>query len=353
MGNQASRAIERTRERRIRPKKTSRRHSTATVGCTPLSISRPSSPNSFRNRDWLESLTGSFSSSYASTDHESIPPTAFAASQSSPRPISPCTPHDPRELDRLQRQHYLLKLARKTNCWAPCPPQSATILDIGTGNGIWAFEMAAEYRDAKVIGLDLLPPTRQLGCPENLYYIQSDIHHPWPIASSSIDRIHQRDMGQMIQGRQWARVLQEMYRVLKPGGTIELVESDLWYHNPGPMQQTLRGYLESYYIALGLDVDYIQGLGQWIVQAGFGPPEVRTLDLPIGEWSKDGDLKQFGFIHRETQKAWLKNKKSFHITRWNITSEQYDHAIQEVLDEWDSYHSYSRYHCWVATKPAG
>ncbi|KAL0096611.1 hypothetical protein J3Q64DRAFT_1027370 [Phycomyces blakesleeanus] len=232
MGNQTSRAIEKTRERRIKPKKHIRRHSTATVGCTPLSISRPSSPHSFRNQDWLDSLTGSFSSSYTnSTDHDptaaaaantintiasisSIISTAssskassststsislskttasrlFGASQSKPTsPVSiHCTPHDPRELDRLQRQHYLLKLARKTNCWAPCPPQCATVLDIGTGNGIWAFEMAAEYRDAKVIGLDLLPPTTQLGCPKNLYYIQSDIHQlPWPIESNSVDR---------------------------------------------------------------------------------------------------------------------------------------------------------------------
>ena len=45
--------------------------------------------------------------------------------------------------------------------------------------------------------------------------------------------IFQRSMGTVIRKDKWCHILQEMFRVLKPGGYIELIEQDLWHHNPG------------------------------------------------------------------------------------------------------------------------
>jgi hypothetical protein len=61
------------------------------------------------------------------------------------------------ELERIDIKHHMMKLLCGGDLhFAPLlKPQR--ILDIGTGTGIWAMEMADQYPDAKIIGTDLSP----------------------------------------------------------------------------------------------------------------------------------------------------------------------------------------------------
>ncbi|CEP15274.1 hypothetical protein [Parasitella parasitica] len=258
---------------------------------------------------------------------------------------------DFRESDRLQRLHYLLKSARKSNTWGEIGG-SMTIVDVGTGNGIWALEMASEQLDCKVIGLDLRPPSEQQGRPKNLNYHEADITEIWPFESNSVDFIFQRNMGQSIQKDQWSHVLSEMYRVLKPGGTIELLEADLVHHNPGPVQRAFDEFYQNQCAEDGLDFAFTGIISKELEAIGFSELDHRTLDIPIGEWPQDSELKQFGFINKEIQKAFLRNRKSFYVSKWGISPEDYEMAVQEVLAEFEEYHGFSRFNCWLAKKPA-
>ncbi|KAI9311543.1 S-adenosyl-L-methionine-dependent methyltransferase, partial [Dichotomocladium elegans] len=228
-----------------------------------------------------------------------------------------------------------------------------TILDLGTANGIWALEMAALYPTSTVIGIDIKPPSlQQAGGLKNLKYIQANINEPLPLADASVDYIFQRGMGQVIRKEKWAHVLDEMARVLKPGGYIELVEADLWHHNPGPVQQAFDAFMQEQCQEYGLDFCFTESLGQAITSAGFDELDHQALDIPIGEWPRDAELKQFGFINKETQKAYLRNRKGFFTSTWSISSDDYDQAVLEVLEEFDEYHGFTRFNCWIAKKPS-
>jgi trans-aconitate methyltransferase len=53
-------------------------------------------------------------------------------------------------------------------------PPKAKILDIGTSSGIWAIEVANEYPDATVVGIDISPqqlPNRPI--PPNCSFVVS------------------------------------------------------------------------------------------------------------------------------------------------------------------------------------
>ena len=63
------------------------------------------------------------------------------------------------------------------------------------------------------------------------------------------------------------------------------------------------------------------------------------------------ELKQFGFINKETKKAYLRNRKQELISKWGIPAEDYDLATQEIMEEFEEYHGFSRYACWIAKKP--
>lgn len=67
-------------------------------------------------------------------------------------------PNDEIELDRLDLTHQMLKICMGNKLFlAPIGEQPLKILDIGTGTGIWAMEMADEFPLADIVGTDLSP----------------------------------------------------------------------------------------------------------------------------------------------------------------------------------------------------
>src|SRR6476660_204948 len=61
-------------------------------------------------------------------------------------------PKDDQEINRLDFQHYMLRYALRGNYAAPIG-QTLSILDVGTGSGRWAVEMAQLFPNANVVGL--------------------------------------------------------------------------------------------------------------------------------------------------------------------------------------------------------
>lgn len=95
------------------------------------------------------------------------------------------------------------------------------ILDVGTGTGIWAIDMADKYPSASVLGTDLSPIQPDM-VPPNCTFEVDDATLEWTFPTDHFDFIHVREMFGSIPD--WEYFLEQAYRHTVPGGWVEIVE---------------------------------------------------------------------------------------------------------------------------------
>jgi methylase of polypeptide subunit release factors len=102
-------------------------------------------------------------------------------------------PNDDAEQERLSMQHRAMFLAAGGQLhYAPLDtPQN--ILDLGTGIGIWAIDMADKYPEAHIIGVDL-SPIQPNWVPPNIKFEIDDVEEDWTWPRDHFDLIYSQFM---------------------------------------------------------------------------------------------------------------------------------------------------------------
>lgn len=87
--------------------------------------------------------------------------------------------------------------------------------------------MATEYPNTHFIGIDQLPLFPQDIRPANVTFRQSDVLAGLPFEDNSFDFIQMRLFLLAFNRTNWIDALNEVYRLLKPGGYVQLLEAQL------------------------------------------------------------------------------------------------------------------------------
>ena len=90
------------------------------------------------------------------------------------------------------------------------------------GVGSWSFDMATEYPNAKITGIDISPIRPSQVKPDNFTFIQANILDGLPFEDNTFDYVFQRLLSAAITRDKWPFVINELTRVLKPGGYLEV-----------------------------------------------------------------------------------------------------------------------------------
>merc|ERR1712241_465146 len=106
------------------------------------------------------------------------------------------------------------------------------ILDVGTGTGGSAFVLGELFPEAKVMGIDLAPTyirfdraEKQIRKASNVEFYQANAEDMFFIESNSVDFINFAYVLHEMPAENARRVVNEMYRILKPGGVLNGLES--------------------------------------------------------------------------------------------------------------------------------
>lgn len=200
-------------------------------------------------------------------------------------------PKDMGEVNRLDFQHYLLRTGIGGNFIAPVQ-QPRAILDVGSGSGRWAMEVAALFPTARVTGVDIAPSAvddaQVLGHgldarPANYTFVTGNVLEGLPFPDASFDFVHQRLLITAIPQGRWADVIAELRRVTQPGGWIELAECGV-PERGGSGYMGLWGSWIEFLQARGVDFTLGHTVGQMLTQGGLAQVTQRQLNFPMGDW---------------------------------------------------------------------
>ncbi|KAF8473402.1 S-adenosyl-L-methionine-dependent methyltransferase [Kalaharituber pfeilii] len=207
-------------------------------------------------------------------------------------------PNDEIEQNRLDIVHhlYLLLLGGELHM-IPFQEHPTRILDIGTGTGIWAVEVATKYESAEVIGTDL-SPIQPEWVPPNCRFDIDDAEAEWVYVENSFDFIHSRHLGVSIHD--WDNYIDSIYTHLKPGGWVQFAEHDYkLYSDDGTYEESAQSkFWELFCAALtkqGKDTEVAERLEDMVKShGGFVDVTAVNLKLPWGTWAKGKRLKELG-----------------------------------------------------------
>lgn len=205
-------------------------------------------------------------------------------------------PFDEPERKRLEVQHKLYRHCLDgalTNTRLPL--DTAHIVDLGTGIGVWAIEMAARYPQTQITGIDVYPIQRRKGVPPNVKFVIADVEDPWDFPDNSIDFVHARSIAGGV--RDWPALLRQAYTKLKPGGLFEMTEialNVLDFDGKFAEADLCPEFLKIFRDLcdkVGMDFNPSPHVPDWLVEADFEKIVQRSEILPAGSWAQDEKLK--------------------------------------------------------------
>ncbi|PSN67691.1 S-adenosyl-L-methionine-dependent methyltransferase [Corynespora cassiicola Philippines] len=221
---------------------------------------------------------------------------------------------DTSEQNRLDLQHrmWVLTFDGKLHT-TPLSSGITSILDLGTGTGIWANAVAKKFPNADVVATDLVLPSAKDDAPTNVRYIQHNADDAeWTLfKDGQFDFIHARMITSGIHD--WPGLRAKCYKHLKPGGRLEIIDMS----HPLRAVESARDSKESSalikFVHLageswrrdGLDYSVTGKQIAGLEKVGFEDINEQSFRWPIGTWPDNEREKKIGLLAKGNVEKFL------------------------------------------------
>lgn len=229
------------------------------------------------------------------------------------------------------------------------------ILDVGTGPGHWATEIADLFPNADVIGTDL-SPIQDPEAPPNCHFFIDDCEDEWGW-EEDFDFIHARSLSGGVS--KWRKFYRQCFKNMVPGGQVEIQEHDFMVTSQTKdIPEWVRHWQQELDLAfkrLGKDIQVpVERHIQYLKEAGFVNVKVESVNIPIGTWPKDERLKKMGDWN---QRQMLKLVESYSLAPFTEILKKTLEETQVMVEMTKSelrekrHHLLIKFHFITGTKP--
>ncbi|KAF9129363.1 hypothetical protein BGX30_013977 [Mortierella sp. GBA39] len=302
-------------------------------------------------------------------------------------------------VDRITDQHYLMKDIMGGNFHAPIDLAFKRVLENGCGAGDWTVDMASEMPETDFVACpqivfttsnaekstSLLRPRGLLGAdqsqmgstgpttsspnsstggspsvataltgvnimptlrPRNCTFVPDVPLNRLPFTNDQFDFVYQRRQSVVLMSTEWQRTVLELFRVLKRGGWVQILEPDLHLRGGGDLCQLAGEYCVRIFEAVGRNPNVIHEMQHLLESAGFVNVALKVFSIPLG-WG--GVVGQAMLVN---QRQFVNELEPIYVRQGHGGSEDYRELTRSIFEEAVEKHAYINYHVIVAQKPA-
>jgi SAM-dependent methyltransferase len=209
------------------------------------------------------------------------------------------------------------------------------------------MENASDYPFSEFYGFDIAPLFPSLILPPNCHFLLHDINNgPLPYPDDFFDFVFQRNMSMSISQERWVHLVNELVRVTKPGGYVELVEWDLEIKRRSAACEDWNDKLMFFLRSRGLVPRICLNLESLLHGSGLIEVDKRHFSCPYGEWGHA--------IGKQSSTSWLEATmaaKPVLGTSLGIPSDDYDGTLNTIVADFDRYRTFTDIYTVFGRKP--
>ncbi|KAI7878275.1 S-adenosyl-L-methionine-dependent methyltransferase [Lichtheimia hyalospora FSU 10163] len=224
-----------------------------------------------------------------------------------------------------------------------------TVVDLGCANGAWLMDMATQFPDCSFVGIEFSAQSTLVPQMLTLPNVRTEttfgqLDQPLSLESSSVDLCHMRAQGLEFDQRDWMHLLSEAYRVLKPGGLLQIVDGHFAMKGTVLIESffdTVRTLMQEQNREFDIALKY----EQLLEQSGFQLLEKKCKTVQYA--ADESSSEDFTVVSLRA----LENAQELLAERMGLDDEEYQQRVEMVCAQCVQRGSGLDWYVYVARKP--